>query len=254
MPAPLPLYLTDVVRERLWSDRDPGLARFLDVFHHRLLSLFYRAWADGRKAVDFDRPEVSHFRGFFGSFFGLGSAGMRDRDAVPDTAKLFFTGRLTAPQRNAEGLEAILADYFGLPARIVAFVGQWLRLPAESVCALGGSRASGSLGRNLVVGKRVWVGDQKFRVRFGPLRFSQFAGLLPRTQAFRELRDWLRHYLGRELSAEVQPVLLANEIPATRLGRRSGAGQLGWTTWLKSRPAKRDAEQLILQVDRTSYD
>ena len=39
--GPLPLHLTEYIRDRLRNSADPTLARFLDVFHHRMLSLFY---------------------------------------------------------------------------------------------------------------------------------------------------------------------------------------------------------------------
>ena len=48
--GPLPFHLTEFAHERLHAHRDPSLTRFLDVFHHRMLSLFYRAWANSRKA------------------------------------------------------------------------------------------------------------------------------------------------------------------------------------------------------------
>ena len=35
------------------------------------------------------------------------------RESVPDRAKLFFAGRLVQQTRNAEGLEAIVQDFFG---------------------------------------------------------------------------------------------------------------------------------------------
>jgi type VI secretion system protein ImpH len=44
----LPLHLTDYARERLMSHGDATLAGFFDLFHHRLLALFYRAWAQAR--------------------------------------------------------------------------------------------------------------------------------------------------------------------------------------------------------------
>lgn len=46
--GPLPLHLTEYMRERQRNHADPTSKRFLDVFHHRLLSLFYRAWAEAR--------------------------------------------------------------------------------------------------------------------------------------------------------------------------------------------------------------
>ena len=246
--GPLPFHLTEFAHERLYAERDPSLARFLDVFHHRMLSLFYRAWADSRKAVDFDRPTDSRHSRYFGGFFGLGLPSTWHRDAVPDWAKLFFTGRLAAPNRNPEGLEAILTEDFGGPVKLTTFMGQWMDLPPRSLCSLGSSPENGLLGQTTVVGSRLWIGHFKFRLRIGPLSFAEFTRLLPNGQAFRRLKDWVLNYAGREFVWDVNLVLKAAEVPQTMLGGM-GAGSLGWTTWLKSRPFSKDADDLLLIGD-----
>src|SRR6478609_2460492 len=59
--GPLPLHLTEYARDRIINSADPTFARFLDIFHHRMLSLVYRAWADAQPTVQFDRPESDRF-------------------------------------------------------------------------------------------------------------------------------------------------------------------------------------------------
>jgi type VI secretion system protein ImpH len=247
--GPLPFHLTEFAHERLYSNRDPSLSRFLDVFHHRMLSLFYRAWADSRKAVDLDRPAESRHSRYFGSFFGLGLPSMCDRDAVPDWAKLFFTGRLAAPNRNQEGLESILAEDFGVPVKLVTFFGQWMNLPPGSLCSLGSTPENGLLGETAVVGSRLWVGHFKFQIRIGPLRFLEFCRLLPNGRLFKRLTDWVLNYVGREFVWDANLILKAAEVPETRLGQLGSGGLLGWTTWLKSRPFREDADDLVLSGD-----
>src|SRR5262245_41754124 len=102
--GPLPLHLTEYARDRLLHHGDRTLARFLDLLHHRLALLFYRAWADARPAVQHDRPDEDRFAVYMGALAGYGTAATRDRDAVADHAKLFFVGRLARSARNAEGL------------------------------------------------------------------------------------------------------------------------------------------------------
>jgi type VI secretion system protein ImpH len=245
----LPFHLTEFARERLRSNHDASLVRFLDVFHHRAISLFYRAWADSRRAVDLDRPEDSRYSRYFGSLFGIGQPTMRDRDAVPDWAKLFFTGRLASPNRNPEGLEAILSEDFGVRVKLLGFRGQWIRLPASSICILGKNLEAGSLGQTAIVGERFWVSQLKFRLRFGPLKFAEFRRLLPDSHPFTRLKDWVLNYIGQELFWDANLVLKAAEVPATRLGQLGGGGLLGWTTWLKSRPFQHDSADLILAGD-----
>jgi type VI secretion system protein ImpH len=174
---------------------------------------------------------------------------MRDRDAVPDWAKLFFTGRLTAPNRNPEGLEAILAEDLGVPVKLITFFGQWMNLPPGSLCSLGATPENCLLGETAVVGSRLWVGHFKFRIRIGPLRFLEFSRLLPDGKLFKRLKDWVLNYVGREFVWDTNLILKAAEVPETRLGETGSGGLLGWTTWLKSRPFREDAEDLVLIGD-----
>ena len=69
--GPLPQHLTEYARERLRNAGDPTFCRFLDLFHHRFLALFYRAWAQAQPHVSRDRPEADHFAGFVASFIGV---------------------------------------------------------------------------------------------------------------------------------------------------------------------------------------
>src|SRR5690606_28488405 len=55
--GPLPLHLTEYARERMHHYGDHTLSGFADIFHHRLILLFYRAWADAQSTVSLDRKE-----------------------------------------------------------------------------------------------------------------------------------------------------------------------------------------------------
>ncbi len=241
--GPLPLHVTEFARQRLLMERDPSMVAFLDVFHHRALSLFYRAWALNQKAVAMDRPRESSFARYIGTSIGIGSENLRDRDAVPDNAKLHYSGRLAAHTRNAEGLEAIVQDFFGLPARVLTFVGQWLDLPPSAQCQLGDSPETGLLGVTTLVGSRFWECQMKFRIRLGPMGLNDLHRLLPVGEAFARLRCWVLNYCNHEFFWDAQMVLKKEEVPATQLGK---GGLLGWTTWLKSQPFEKDAEDLVI--------
>jgi type VI secretion system protein ImpH len=242
--GPLPQHLTDFARDRERNAHDPTFARFADVFHHRMTSLFYRAWAMNQKTVDYDRPDESRYTYYFGSFFGIGSAAMRNRDSVPDAAKIHFTGRLSALPRNAEGLQAILQDFFRVRTVIHEFAPYWMTLPFENQCRLGESPETGSLGINAVAGSRKFEPQLKFRIRMGPMRLEDLYRLVPSGKSFRQIKDWVQNYLNQELFWDLQCVLEAQSVPAICLGQ---AGMLGWTTWLKSRPFKEDTRDPIFE-------
>lgn len=239
----LPLHLTAFARDRQRAHHDSTLVHFLDMLSHRFTSLFYRAWAVSQKTVSYDRPEGDRWTSYVGSLEGLGQQTLRARDGVPDAAKLFHAGRLAPQAKSASGLRAILEDFFGVPVAINEFIGQWVDLPADCRCRVGRSRASGELGRSVVVGSKVWDCQMKFRVRLGPMRLADFERFLPGTRSLRRLRDWVKLYTADELEWDAQLVLLKEQVPALALGR---AGRLGWTTWIGAQPHARDADDVIL--------
>jgi type VI secretion system protein ImpH len=246
--GPLPLHLTEYVRERVRLHRDSTLARFLDLFHHRMALLFYRAWAQARPTVQHDRADDDRFALYVGTLAGYGSTATRGRDGVPDHAKGFFVGHLARSARNAEGLGAILEGYFRVRARIEQFLLDWLALPRDQRTALGGERrVSGLLGLGAVVGARVRDVQSRFRVVLGPLDFDRFCDFLPEGRSLAALVDWVRNYVGFEFDWELQLVLARDEVPAVRLGQE---GRLGWTAWLGSRPSPTDAGDVIFRPER----
>lgn len=241
--GPLPLHLTEFARDRLRNSDDPTLARFLDLFHHRLLSLFYRGWADAQPAVQFDRPETDRFACFVSSLFGLGAPALADRDACADTFKRHHAGTLGCQARHADGLRALLTDYFRVPFAVSEFVSHWMELPPECRTQLARSPHSGRLGQGAILGSRVWECQYKFRIVCGPLKYGEYNRFLPGGESLPPLVALVRNYIGDELEWDLKLVLKHTERPPLQLGR---SGELNRSAWLANLPAARDASDLIL--------
>ena len=242
--GPMPLYFTEYVWQRIAHSGDHTLAAFLDTFHHRMICLYYRAWAMSQQTVSHDR-EDDPFGVYFASLLGMGAEPLRNRDAVVDAAKFHYSGQLGSRPAHAHGLVAILEGYFGVPVTIREFIGQWLSLPKSSRCRMGESRDTGLVGRTAIVGSRIWDRQQRFRMRFGPMSLKRYIRLLPKSDGLKRLKAWVRSYVGLELEWEAQLVLRADEVPSVELGGGNGAA-LGYTTWLQSLPRSRDADDLVL--------
>ena len=242
--GPMPLSVTEYVYDRLHNHRDRTLPCFLDIFNHRMLSFFYRAWACNQQTVSHDRSQDDWFAFYIGSLFGLGPDSFCHRDGVPDTAKLYHSGRLSCQTKNAEGLQEILHDYFNVPVLIQEFVEQWMELSKEYCCQLGRSPESATLGSTLIVGSRVLECQQKFRIRLGPMSLSDYEGMLPGGDSVDRLIAWVRNYVGSELSWELNLVLRREHIPRICLGT---FGQLGWSSWLGGETFEADADNLVLR-------
>jgi type VI secretion system protein ImpH len=248
--GPLPLHLTEYTRDRLRNHADPTLARFADVFHHRALLLFYRAWAQAQPAVQADRPDDDRFAKWVSALFGQAPAALRNADSVPDAAKRFVAGHLSRPTRNAESIVKVLGQYFGVPVRVEPYVGHWMPLRPDDFTRLGsaGRRRSAPLGVSAVAGQKVWDRQYKLRLHIGPLGFDQYRRFLPGQPSLTELRDWMRQLVGFELVWDLRLALRGAEVPPLRLGRGGHPGvQLGRSTWLGRRSPHPDRADLLLR-------
>ncbi|MDX3905804.1 MAG: type VI secretion system baseplate subunit TssG [Pigmentiphaga sp.] len=245
--GPLPLHMTEYVRERAIHHQDRTLQAFSDVFHHRLILLFYRAWADAQSTASLDRPD-SRFTRYVASLVHLGLPSLRRRDDVADHAKFFMAGHLVRDTRNPEGLARILSHYFGIAVRIREFVPAWLRLDASQRLSLRGSRNGGGLGRDTTLGVAVLDAQHKFRIELGPMPLAQYRAFLPGRKKARQLVDWVRQYIGLELAWDVRLVLRRTDVAPARL---DGECALGLGTWLGKRdPALGDADDLCIDLER----
>ena len=247
--GPLPTHLTEYVRDRLRHGGDPTMLAFLDVFHHRMLTLFYRARASAEPAISLDRDDGDRFSAFVGSLFGIGAPGLRERDEIGDFAKLHFAGLLASRTRPASGLASILRAYFRLPLRIEQFAGHWMALPEEIQSRIGQHGDSNRLGSSLVLGRKVWDCQNKFRIVVGPLGYEDYQRFLPGGDSLRRLLAWVRSYCGLALDWEVRLILQKNERPPLRLG---GPTRIGWSTWLASAAPTQDPDQM--RISRSSIE
>jgi type VI secretion system protein ImpH len=280
----LPRHYTELLLRLNWEskgDEKHALRQWLDLFNHRFISLFYRAWEKYRFYIPYERGEyaLSEPDAFTRSLFclvGMGTPGLRNRlrvstweevdglvqekplARIDDLVLLYYGGLLAQRPRTAVGLEAILRDYFQLPVEVRQFQGHWLVLDEANQSRLG--EGGGALGLNIVAGERVWDVQSKIRIRLGPLRYHQFAEFLPdraptpERKAFFMLMHWVRLYVGSELDFDVQLILQARDIPACQLAQTPDGGpHLGWNTWMCSQTPAQDSEDAVFEGEEIVF-
>jgi type VI secretion system protein ImpH len=241
----LPIHYTELAMSRARYG-DHTFASFMDIFTHRSVSLFYKAWEKYRFPIQYERGNDS-FTEYLFDFAGLGTPGLRGRMDLEDENLIPYGGLIAQKPHSSSALGQMLADYFGIEAKVQQFFGQWLNLEEESFTRIG--RNNHSLGANTIVGTRVWDYQSKFRVLLGPLKFTRFRAFLPDGTAYKSMHSIIKFMVGQELDYDVQLRLQAKEVPSciltTRAQRRP---MLGWTTFLKTKPFTQDDEQVILQI------
>ena len=245
----LPRHYTELLIDRA-RRKDSTLRDFLDLFNHRLISLFYRAWEKYRFPIGYERAvaqqqEYDDFSLNIFDFIGMGTKGLRGRLEIGDEALLFYAGLLGQRPHSASALAGILHDFFEIPVEVRQFIGQWLHLSKENRTSLRGE-ANNSLGVNAIAGSRIWDQQARFRLRLGPLTFREFNRFLPASKTFRLLVQFARYIVGQEFDFDVQLILKAEEVPKSQLGATGErAPRLGWTTWLKTKDFTHDAEDAV---------
>lgn len=244
----LPYHYTSLAAERKRA-RDDAYGAFLDLFHHRMLSLFYRAWAKHRFAVGVETGD-DRLREHVLDLVGAGLDATREHMPLASDALVRYSGLFVLQTRSALALEQLLEDYFGVPAEIDQFVGGWYPLAERDQCALGEETdISTQLGAGAVIGDEVWDQQTRARIRLGPLSRARLDEFLPGGRAHGALRDLTRFFSHDQFEFELQLVLAHDEVPALVLGGDAEAPQpLGWSTWLRTRPFSAPADDILLRL------
>jgi type VI secretion system protein ImpH len=243
--------------------KDSGLRDFLDLFNHRLISLFYRAWEKyyfpvayeraGRKASAEERDRTDRFAGYILSLIGLEASHLITRLGIEKHVLVFNAGLLAPRVRSAVALEGLLRSYFGLPVQVSQFTGRRLPISAQTQTRIGPGGMNHRLSE-VVVGRHFWDPNAKFTVEVGPLSYAEYCEFRPFEPQGRGLQPLLRlvrFFTGDELDFDVRLDLKIAEAPRFRLGGPNHRGsQLGWSAWLMPEMLTRDPHAVIFSSDQ----
>jgi len=230
--SPLPTFFTE---EFLWAPpEEKGAQAFLDLFHHRFISLLYRVGWKYRLTRSY-RPRLDNpFTHCVLSLCGLVTSGLVRASGLPLHHLLRYAGAFMQHPRSAIALEGVLADYFDAPAEVEQCSPRWTAIPRDQRCLLGVAQTR--LGSDLSLGEMVLDVAGKVRLRFGPLHYPEYLDLLPSGSRYRDLERWMALFNEDSLDFDVELKLLAAEIPRFRVGLDDP--MLGYNTWLGEPPPK----------------
>lgn len=237
----LPHHITERAIAAALQKKERTLPDFVDIFHHRLLSLLYRGWERGQIAVSRDRPGEDVYARYLNALFGAAPDEFRDRDALPDDTRRYLAGWFASRPPSAAGIAAILETVTGERVELAEFVGEWLPVGPDQHSALG--LGAVTLGQDTLIGDRQYSLQSRIRMRLGPMSLARYRALLPTGALFPMVRDAMRSYLGLAWGWELQLVLRATEKPPLRL---DASCALGWDGWLGEDESFADADDLRL--------
>lgn len=227
---------------------------FLDMFNHRILSLFYRASTKYRIPFSFEstygkaQSQADAVTHAFYAVAGMATPGLQNRLECHDEFYIQFSGFHRQQTKNAISLQSMLGSYLELPVEVLQFVGEWVFLSAENRSEMPSTSvpvgSNCALGSSFILGERVWDISGKFRVRIGPLTLAEFDKLLPGSQLLTQLAQITRMYVGKQYNFDIQLILRHDQVPPIKLSER---GQLGWNTWLTSHTPAADAADAVFE-------
>lgn len=233
--SPLPTHFTENLLDE--KEDDVRVRDFLDLFHHRVFSLLYRVWKKYRYYATFRSDGRDPISLVVRGMLGLGTPSLDEQLSVSPVRLFRYAGILAQRPRSAAGLRGQLQDYFdGVPCDIEQCVGRWLTIQPNDRNVLGLAKCT--LGRDFLLGERVFDRAGKFRIKLGPVGFDDYTRFLPNSEATAELAEVTRFFCEDPFDFDVQLTLRGDEVPETPLGEHQFLGRLSWTSWLKSQPCE----------------
>ncbi len=214
--SPLPHYfLHEAVRQ---EDSALCLQAFLDIFNHRLYTLFYLAWKKSQPVISLEQHKNDYLRHLMAL---SGNALTLDDQHAFALAGLF--GNKTP---NALALQGMIQHFlFGLPVKINQFIPRWLKISSLSI--LGNSMA---LGIDTLMGEQVVDLSSQIRIDIGPMDFADVLTLLPGEPKACALQNLIERYLDISVRFSLRFIVRAPANKIFALGK--DAIQLGWLSWV----------------------
>ncbi len=225
-PSPLPTFYTE---EMMGHEEDSLIRGFLDLFHHRFLSLFYRVWEKYRPEAQFRPDSNDFFTQRLLALLGVSKEAVPHNHAVDPLRALAYAGLISQQPRSAHLFEGMLADYFPEAAiDVEPFEGAWVGIPQDqqNMLGLGNCR----LGRDLSVGAEVFSRAGTFKVNVCDLGFDDFMEFLPHGSKMPQIRELVDLFNTDCLDYVLELCVRADEVPGLNLSGRTA--YLGWSSWL----------------------
>lgn len=240
----LPLHYTQLLFERR-QERDPAFENFLNLFHHRLISLYYRAWQKYRPPLNRDPETSGSGRGLL-SLAGLSTPALAERQFVADQALMRYAVYFTPRSRSCAALQFILHDYLEVEVQVEQFAGMWYPLDDSVQWRFGGEHAE----FHRAIGDEVWDVQSGVRIRLGPLSRAQYRDFLPGGDGYHTLCAITR-FFATAIAFEVQLVLHRAAVPKCRLTEPdAGKPGLGWDTWIGRQGFEHDPDDTIVLLEQ----
>ncbi|OUY08252.1 type VI secretion system baseplate subunit TssG [Acinetobacter populi] len=224
--GPLPLHITEYIYEKKIHQKEQTFNDFLDIFHHRLISLFYKSWRNAQDVISLDNQDIWQFSRYIASLTGSADHQNLKKD-IHIYNKFYYTGYLLNQNIPVNNLKDILSQYFDVPIEIKENIGQWIY--AKEFSTYLSYTKENVLGQGLLIGDKIFDATQKFRIVIGPLAPNVYLKFLPGNILAKKLIAWVEQYIRYQYQWDVEIIIDRPKIIQQTLG---GELSLGFTSWI----------------------
>ena len=262
----LPYHYTELILQRL-KVKDQSLIKFLDLFNHRTVSLFYQSNIKYRLPLAYEKnklfssskPDTDSHSKVLLSLMGLGTGKLNNRLFTKDESLIFYSGLFNQSVRTVSGLQQILQHHFDVPVEIKEFVGQWENVLEDALSRLPSKAhpkgCNGQLGISTMLGSKAWFAQYKIHIILKPENKQQFNKFSPGTNTLAALNELVRLYVGLEFDYDFIVRMKKSSLPDAPSMNNHTPLILGWNTWLpertKNQPGRDDDVDICISSTKT---
>lgn len=223
----LPQFYSELVMQRI-RYKDTTMRDFYDMFNHRLISLYYRAWKKYKPSLNHVNEDKD--KDPYTQILGLLSGGYNDH-------QLHFSGLYSRKIRNVFDLKSILSSYLGCDVGIKQMVGQWHDLQLQEQTCLASERLyegqHARLGVDTVIGKKIWDISSSIEIHISTNNIEKTKSLLPKGKLFELAKKIVKDYAGNAISFRLIIESDFKQLDAVQLSKSEC--QLGANSFLVAR-------------------
>lgn len=246
----LPLHLTEYAIEQEKYHKDVVFSHFINIFHHRALSLFYRGWRLAQPTADFFPLESLSFAKKIESLVGVADASNENKSIWITYKKLYFYTSikkkpsaifkssehisliqqqqrsfeerlniiyksyvfyLAKSSRSLESLQLLLAAFINVPIKIMPNTIDYLNKQSGYYSILGENESN--LGENLQLGAKVLSAQSNIVVIVGPINMNSYKDFLLKNNQ-KMFIDFIRKVIGFSFNITLE-FMVKKKLPIT---------------------------------------
>jgi type VI secretion system protein ImpH len=234
--GPLPTPYTETIIDRT-RQKDTAFRDFLDIFNHRLATLWHRLRKKIMPGVLQAPPQETPIGKTLLQLAGVAHPLLVEGKQLTPQILLSYHDVLWKRPHSGAGLLRLIKSYFNVPVVIEQFQGNWCEARAHDLGKIGSKKGQfNELGKNMILGRKCWNQTAGTNIVIGPLSWEEYCSFLPNNSPENTLSHFslleelsyffsginIQIYLCLKLNRfDIKPVILNQKFA------------LGYNSWLK---------------------